>query len=93
MKNDVLDFSKRPDIATKAAGHRVIRVAKWFDKIFRTWHRGVVYEKRTQEDRRECLTDKFPDDSPGNLNKESVSETFNLTGGRRDTGITVTVFS
>ena len=71
LNNDILDFSKQPGIVTERARRRVAQFQRWFTRIFDVWYVDVT-EAGPNSDRRECLTDNFPYDSPGNLDKESV---------------------
>ena len=70
LENDIDDFLKQP----RVPGHLVSRFGRsysWFHKILLTWYKDVT-EAGPKKDRRKCLNDKFPNDSPGNLDKESV---------------------
>lgn len=53
---------------TNTARRRVAQFKKWFTRIFDVWYVDVT-EAGPYNDRRECLTDNFPYDSPGNLDK------------------------
>ena len=72
MDNDILDFSKQSGVVTDAARRRVAQFKGWFTRIFNVWYVDVT-EAGPNKDRRECLTDNFPYDSPGNLNKDRVA--------------------
>ena len=71
LNNDILDFSAQPGVVTDAARRRITRFKRRFVRIFNVWYVDVT-EGGPKRDRRECLTDNFPYDSPGNLDKESV---------------------
>ena len=70
MNNDINDFSKQPGIVTESARKRVENFQVWFSRIFRFWYEDVT--DATDREARECLTDNFPYDSPGNLDKGCV---------------------
>ena len=69
VDNEILDLSEVPDTVTEAAIRRVEQFQKWFLTIFHAWYADVIDASITGT--RKCLTEKFPDDSPGNLDKES----------------------
>ena len=70
LENDILDFSKQPGVITLAARGRVDSFQTWFQRIFNFWYLDVT--DASDRDVRECLTDNFPYDSPGNLDKDCV---------------------
>ena len=51
---------------------------RWFVNMFNVWYVDVT-EAGPAKDRRQCLTDNFPYDSPGNLDKESVPKSSTLS--------------
>ena len=73
FNNDIQDFSRQPGEVTNEAIRRVTQFQRWFTNIFNVWYIDVT-EAGPANDRRLCLTDNFPYDSPGNLDKESVSK-------------------
>ena len=70
LNNDIQDFSRRPGTVTRAAGYRKNQFERWFVNIFGAWYQDVT--EASDSGSRKCLTDNFPYDSPGNLNKENV---------------------
>ena len=70
LNNDIDDFSKEPGISY-AARKRVDQFKRRFTRIFNVWYVDVT-KKGPKKGRRQCLTDNFPYDSPGNPDKDSV---------------------
>ena len=68
--NDINDFSRKLGTVTDKAETRVARFTSSFIRIFNVWYVDVT--EAANEEARECLTDNFPYDSPGNLDQESV---------------------
>ena len=60
------DFSMK-----QSSSNRVEMFQRWITRIFDIWYIDVT-EAGPNSDRRPCLTDNFPYDSPGNLDKDSV---------------------
>ena len=69
LLNDISDFSAKPEV-TDAAKRRIAQFTRWLIRIFDVWYVDVT--EASDKATRKCLTDKFPHDSPGNLDKESV---------------------
>ena len=65
-----MTLSEQPNAVTDKARRRKERFQRWFVKIFNFWYRDVT--EASNAGARQCLTDNFPNDSPGNLDKESV---------------------
>ena len=74
LENDILTFLRKPGAVTDAARRRKDQFQRWFVKIFDVWYTDVT--EASDAEARECLTDNFPYDSPGNLDKECVHSTF-----------------
>ena len=55
---------------TDAARRRKEQFQRWFVRIFDIWYTDVTEASGAKA--RECLTDNFPYDSPGKLDKENV---------------------
>ena len=72
LDNDINDFSKQPGLITQSARRRVANFKTWLTRIFRFWYEDVT--DASNREIRECLTDNFPYDSPGNLNKDCVAK-------------------
>ena len=70
VANDIYYFSRKPGVITQAARNRVDQFSRWFVNIFDVWYTDVTEASKTNN--RKCLTDNFPYDSPGNVDKESV---------------------
>ena len=70
LENDILTLSKVPNTVTDKARRRKEQFQRWFVNIFDIWYRDVTEASNGKA--RKCLTDNFPYDSPGNLDKESV---------------------
>ena len=68
--NNINDFSKKPGTVTKAASNRVEQFTRWFIRIFNVWYVDVT--EASDKEARECLTNNFPYDSPGNLDQEGA---------------------
>ena len=71
MKNDILDFSMIPGVVTDHARQIAEEFIRKFGRVFSRWYVDVT--KASQKNRRKCLTNNFPYDSPGNLNKDCVA--------------------
>ena len=71
LNNDIQEFSRKADTVTPGAARRVTQFKRWLINIFDSWYDDVT--QASVEESRKCLTDNFPYDSPGNLDKESVS--------------------
>ena len=67
LENDILTFSRKPNIVTDKARRRKQQFQRWFVNIFDVWYRDVTDASNAEA--RECLTDNFPYDSPGNLDR------------------------
>ena len=67
VKNDINDLVANPEKKTEK---RVARFVSWFTRIFDSWYDDVT--EASENGKRKCLTDNFPYNSPGNLDKESV---------------------
>ena len=70
LDSDINDFSAKTGKVTSVAGRRINQYKKWFLRIFDTWYDDVTGS--AQNETRKCLTDNFPYDSPGNLDKLRV---------------------
>ena len=62
-----MDFSRKPGIVTNRAEQRIAQFKKWFFRIFNVWYLDLT--EASGKKSRECLTDRFPYNSPGNLDK------------------------
>ena len=69
LDNDVLNFpqlfSKIPGFMTESARKRVEQFKRRFTRVFNAWYVEVT-KKGPKKGRRQCLTENFPYDSPGN---------------------------
>lgn len=70
--NDFNELSKKSDSVTEAAVRRATQINKWFHNVLDGWYQDV--KTASESGKRKCLTEKFPDNSPFNLNKECVSK-------------------
>ena len=73
LHNDIMSYSRRPGVITNGAIMRREQWYNWFASNVDIW----LYEVDTIGERK-CLTDKFPYDSPGDLDKERVLELISL---------------
>merc|ERR1711892_109445 len=64
LHNDIMSYSRRPGVITNGAIMRREQWYNWFASNVDIW----LYEVDTIGERK-CLTDKFPYDSPGDLDK------------------------
>ena len=65
-----MTFSSKPNEVTDKARRRKEQFQRWFVRIFDIWYIDVT--EASKKDARECLTDNFPYDSPGNLDKATL---------------------
>jgi len=63
--NDILSYTRRPGVITRAAENRHDQWWDWFSDNFRDWRWSVSFPNSS----RKCLTDKFPRDLPGDYDK------------------------
>ena len=70
VDNDKEDFSRKPGRVTNSARSYVSLYQRWFVNKFNRWFNQVTQAKA--KSKRKCLTEKFPDHSPGNLDQEGV---------------------
>ena len=70
LNNEIIEFSRNPDFVTSSARKRVGQAKRWFTNIFDVWYSDIV--DASKDGYRPCLTDNFPYDSPGFLDKDSV---------------------
>ena len=70
LNNDIYTYSRRPGTVTNGALRRKDQFRVWFTNIFDVWYQDVT--EASDWGTRKCLTDNFPYDSPGNLDKECV---------------------
>ena len=72
LTNDMRTYSRRPGWETFGAKRRRDQFKRWFVNILNGWYQDVT--QSSESGTRRCLTDNFPYDSPGNLDKERVFE-------------------
>ena len=74
LNNDIYTYSRRPGTVTNGAIQRRAQFNMWFTNIFDVWYQDVT--EASNAGTRACLTDNFPYDSPGNLDKECVPNVY-----------------
>ena len=79
LNNDINDFSKQSSEVTDAAERRVTQFKRWFERIVNTWYQDII--QASNQGTRQCLTDNFPYDSPGNLDKDCVEKIARCEAG------------
>ena len=70
LSNDIYSYSAKPGTITNGAMMRREQWYGWLSKFVDVWHEQV------SEVGRKCLAEKFPYDSPGDLDKERVIDYF-----------------